>query len=248
MDVIVSSENTLIKTVIKLKQRKYRYEYGKFVLEGYRLIKDSVKNDVDVIVIVSESKYKEYAYEFANVVTVSDRLFDKISDTVNSQGIIAVVPLPEFKDKPHSRLCLYLDGIRDPGNLGAIVRTAAACGFCDIVLCDCVDVFNPKAIRSSMSAFRHCNFILATDDKSQLDGYTLVCADANGKSIAEIGSNAVDGRLCLIIGNEANGISDSMKRRADVTVALPMENGVESLNAAVGASVIMYYLRYLKSY
>lgn len=95
MDVIVSSENTLIKTVIKLKQRKYRYEYGKFVLEGYRLIKDSVKNDVDVIVIVSESKYKEYAYEFANVVTVSDRLFDKISDTVNSQGIIAVVPLPE---------------------------------------------------------------------------------------------------------------------------------------------------------
>lgn len=247
MDVITSSDNPLIKTVIKLKQRKYRYKYGKFILEGYRLIKDSVSDGFDIKVIVAESKYSEYVDKFDNVIAVSDRLFDKISETVNSQGIIAIAPLPEFKDKPHSRLCLYLDGIGDPGNLGTIIRTACACGFTDIVLSDCVDVFNPKTIRSSMSAFRHCNFILANDDGKQLDGYTLVCADAGGQSIVRERTNLQDKSLCLIIGNEANGISEAMRKRADVIVSLPMENGIESLNAAVSASVIMYYLRYLKN-
>lgn len=246
MDIITSSENSLIKTIIKLKQRKYRYEYGKFVLEGYRLIKDFIDeaNSDAVKIVTKESKYFQFCDKFENVIPVADRLFDKLTDTVSSQGIIAVAAMPEFKDKPTGRLCLYLDAVSDPGNLGTVIRTAAACGFCDIVLHNCVDVYNPKTIRSSMSTFKHCNFILSAGDMSQLDGYTVVCADMDGDNIVNAASALRDKKICLVIGSEATGVGDEMLRYCDVTVALPMDNGVESLNAAVSAGILMYYLRF----
>ena len=251
MNIIESGENSLIKTVIKLKERKYRYQYGKFVLEGYRLIKDSLLggfSDCGYIVVIAQSRYNDYCAEFKNITVVSDRLFEKISETVNSQGILAIVDIPEFKTAFSSDMCLYLDRVRDPGNLGTIVRTAAACDFHDIILDDCVDLFNPKTVRSSMSAISACGFFHSADSAQlKSSGYVILAADAKGEDIRAVSRNIKNSKVCLIIGNEANGIKDELKRSADISVALPMENGIESLNASVSAGILMYYLKYFNS-
>ena len=244
MDIISSADNSLVKTVGKLKTRKYRYETGKFVLEGYRLVKDAVARgkSTEFKIILSQSNAARYAGEFPQAVVLSDQLFEKLTDTVTSQGIMAIAPIAPFSEAPKSSFCLYLDRIRDPGNLGTIIRSAAACGITDIILDDCVDVYNPKTIRSSMSAYAHCDFILATP--SVTDGYSIVCADMNGEDIRSAALKISGGPMCLVIGNEANGVSKELLSRADAVVSLPMCKGVESLNAAVSASVAMYAFKY----
>lgn len=246
MEVISSSENTFIKKVSKLKDKKFRCEYGEFLLEGYRLIKDVLASGIvsNLQIIAAESRYEEYKNEFDCLTVVSDKIFEKLSDTVNSQGIAAVSPLPKLKSVVQSEYCLYLDRVRDPGNMGTIIRTAAACGFKDIILDNCVDVFNPKTIRSSMSAYLYCNFIEGIDAETlKENGYIIICGDMKGANITEFKYNDRH-NTCLVIGNEANGISNSLMLQADYTVALPMSAGVESLNASVSAGVLMYYLKY----
>lgn len=249
MEIINSPNNNLVKIAVKLKERKYRYEYGKFLLEGYRLVKDAlnsyVMSDVAYQIFLSESKYVDYADEFPNAVVVCDKLFDRISDTVNSQGIIAIAAMPEFKEFPKSDLCLFLDRVRDPGNLGAIIRTAAASGFCDIVLNDCADVYNSKTTRSSMSAYLNCNFIRSCDLSKLRDlGYYSVCAALCGENIFETELPLKEKKICLIIGNEANGIDKQIIENADISVSLPMGAGVESLNASVSAGILMYFIKF----
>lgn len=217
-------------------------------MEGYRLVSDAFRalgDDVHKLkVIVSESHLNRYGDGFGDVTVMSDNIFDKISDTVSSQGIIAVADIPPFEKRPVGKFCLYLDRVRDPGNLGTIIRTAAACDFNDIILHDCVDVYNPKTIRSSMSAYAHCRFIIDDLSDDLTAGYTVLCADANGTDIRDDIRNIADKKVCLVIGNEAQGVGEDMRKRADLTVSLPMNCVVESLNAAVSASVIMYNLRY----
>lgn len=246
MNIISSADNSLVKAIGKLQKRKYRQETGKFVLEGYRLVKDAFSNNpAELKIILAESKASEYLVRFPNATVLSDILFEKNCDTVNSQGIMAIAPIAPYIIEPTSDFCLYLDRVRDPGNLGTIIRTAVACGFRDIVLDDCVDVYNPKTIRSSMGAFFHCNFVLPNADIDSR--YLVVCADARGTDIRKVPKMPTDKKLCLVIGNEANGIGDALKARADITVSLPMCEGVESLNAAVSASVAMYWFKYFNN-
>ena len=192
--------------------------------------------------ILSESGAKSYLSEFPDAIVLTDCLFEKIADTVNSQGVMAIAPMAPFQNIPSDDFCLYLDRIRDPGNLGTIFRSAAACGIKDIILDDCVDIYNPKTIRSSMGMYTRCNFIPATENVS--DGYMLVCADADGKDIRQATADLRGRPICLVIGNEADGVSKELLSRADLTVSLPMCKNVESLNAAVSASIAMYWFKY----
>ncbi|MCI9031195.1 MAG: RNA methyltransferase [Clostridia bacterium] len=245
MNIISSADNSLVKAIGKLKMRKYRHDMGQFVLEGYRLVKDAFsKNSAELKIILAESKATEYLSEFPQAYVLSEGLFVKCCDTVNSQGIMAIAPLPPYINEATSDLCLYLDRVRDPGNLGTIIRTAAACGFEDIILDDCVDVYNPKTIRSSMGTVFNCNFALS--QKQIGEDYSVVCADAKGTDIRDVSKISNGKKICLIIGNEANGISEDLKSRADITVSLPMCEGVESLNAAVSASIAMYWFKYFR--
>lgn len=219
-------------------------------MEGYRLVHDVIACGDSLYapktIVVAERTYERFSGEFPDAVVISDRVFDKISDTINSQGILAISPIPQFDGKLKGKFCLYLDRIRDPGNLGTILRTAVACGFTDIILDDCVDVYNPKTIRSSMSAFTRCNFISAETFVFPKE-MTLVYADMRGESISEVACSLRGKEVCLIIGSEADGVSERLRRQANVSVSLPMSDAIESLNAAVSASVIMYYLRYFNN-
>lgn len=243
--MITSLDNNLIKKITKLSKKKYRDEYNSFIIEGYRSVKDSLMLLEIEKVVLSETAQLKYGYEFENYEIVSDNVFAKISETENSQGVLAIA-LKKNTQNHYSDYCLFLDRVRDPGNFGTILRTAVACGFNTIYCNDCVDAYNPKVVRSSMSAIAKLDLININEsilDDLKAKGYLIVCADMNGKDIF---NNTIQfEKVCLIAGNEANGVSDLVVSKTDEIVSLPMEN-IESLNVSVATAVIMYQLKYNK--
>ncbi len=237
---IVSRSNALIKKIRKLRDKKYREQFGEYVAEGKRWVSDALRICPQNVVAVLCSS--DTRCEYADFV-IEASLFAELADTENSQGVIAVMRIPTFSHSPSGNHCLFLDRVRDPGNMGTIIRTAVAAGYTDIVLRDCVDVFNSKVIRSSMTGILSAN--LHFDSKlSDLKecGYTVVAADLQGENIFETDFAAQ--KVCLVIGNEANGIDPLLLQQCDKTVTIPMEDEIESLNAAVSAGILMYQLKY----
>ena len=240
--VITSLDNAKIVEVAKLADKKYRRLTGQYVIEGARLISDALKHGAKLVAVyVRESNAGDY--NFVDQTVVSDRVFAKMCDTVNSQGVLAVVERKSTEDltKPTGN-CLVLDGLQDPGNVGTLIRTAVACGFTDIYAVNSVDLYSPKVLRSAMSA-HFCVKLHELDSIEQafelLNGVQTVSAHMGG---ANVFSTKFAKRVALILGNEGNGLSDYSLKHAAKTVALPMENGFESLNVAVAGSVIMYQI------
>ncbi len=241
MEVVTSLSNALVKRVNKLKQKKYRAEYGEFLVEGYRNVKDTAYFAPESVVgvILGERAQLRYGGEFSELPTtvVSDSVMEKLSDADSSQGVISInkIKNSEFPN----RNCVFLDRVRDPGNVGTILRTAVAAGY-DVVLDDCCDVYSPKVVRAAMSAVLKCRIgenIELSEIKAA--GYTVIVADMDGGDV--FSSKHPNGKYCIVIGNEANGVCDSVLSLADEILSVPQE-GVESLNAAVAAGVMMFAL------
>ena len=198
---------------------------------------------------------------------VSDEVFAKMSDTKTPQGILAVVrknaavslPVPEAGDGKRNSTgpLLVLENIQDPGNLGTILRTSEAAGACGIVLCgNMADVYQPKVVRSTMGSIFRVPVLQAetlyghapeTPPEEEIiplarhlrtSGYRIVCADMGG----DTDYDAFDWKqpVALVIGNEANGLSDAAKKEADVLLRIPMAGKNESLNAAVATAVLLF--------
>ena len=239
--IITSHDNGKIAEIVKLSQKKYRRQYRRYVIEGARLVHDAIKYGAKVVsVYVSESSASEF--HFDGQVVVADRVFAKIADTVSTQGVLAVVEMDDDCLLPPVGNCLVLDGLQDPGNVGTLIRTAAACGFTDVYAAGSVDLYSPKVLRSAMSAHFCVKLHELESIESAfalLDGVETVCADMGGSNVFE---SKFGGKTALVLGNEGNGLSDYAKAHATRSVALPMANGFESLNVAVAGSVIMYQI------
>lgn len=242
MEIITSVENKTVKHIAKLKQKKYRDEYGEFFVEGYKNVLDSCKAAPSSVktVVLAESKIP-LADEFTDVkiTIVADGVFAKLSETENAQGVLSVHAVP--KSAFPVRRCVLLDRVRDPGNLGTIIRTAVACGY-DVVSNNGAEIYSPKVTRSGMSAILKCS--IGSDippEELKAAGYELIVADMCGENVFSAVSPKE--KHCIVIGNEADGVSAAIKAVADRTLALPQEN-MESLNAAVAASVMMYVLKF----
>ena len=239
--VITSHDNAKIAEIVKLSQKKYRRLAQRYVIEGARLVHDAISHGAKVRgIYVAESAASDF--NFDGQVVVADRVFAKISDTVNSQGVLAVVEMVEDLLEPPTGNCLVLDGLQDPGNVGTLIRTAAACGFADIYAVNSVDLYSPKVLRSAMSA-HFCVRLHEIDSIEQafalLSSCEITCADMGGSNVFE---TEFAGKTALVLGNDGNGLSDYSRSHAARTVALPMANGFESLNVAVAGSVIMYQI------
>ena len=176
------------------------------------------------------------------VTRVSDDVFRFLSDEKTPQGISARVKIPtKTLEKPQGK-CLLLDGVADPGNVGAIIRTANAAGYNEIYLTKtCADPYSPKSVRASMSGvfFTKLYFGERAEILSVLQGMPIVVADMDGENVFAFCSPKT---FALVIGNEANGVSDEAFSKATHTVKIPMQATQESLNAAVSAGIIMYVL------
>ena len=244
MKEITSKDNAIFRHALGLKDKRGRDAAGEYLAEGERLVLDLFQYgfSADIRYILAEKRmYDRHSTAFSGVETycITDRLAEKLSDTENGQGLFAVVKIPG--SRPFSGdSALFLDRVRDPGNLGTVIRTAAAMGFKDIALSGCADPYAPKVVRAAMGCVPKVNLVRAADlAEIRRAGYVVVCADMNGTPLRRFSRPQ---KLCLVIGNEADGISEAVKALADAAVSIETE-GVESLNASVAAAILMYELR-----
>lgn len=240
--MITSRSNIQIKKIRKLlSSAKERKASGLFVTEGLRLTGEVPEELMDSVYI--SSGLKADVSWLKNAETVDKDIFESISDTVNPQGILAVVRQPEWEVKYNGRgKVLLLDGIRDPGNLGTIIRTAEAAGVDAVFMSpDCVDLYNPKVIRSTMGSIFRVP-VVSSDLICVIGGLKNAGRKVYGTSLAASKSfrEADLSEAAIVIGSEANGISDAVAEAVDENIMIPMAGQVESLNAAVSAAILMF--------
>lgn len=243
--IITSKNNPLIKMLCQLKTPKGRNELGLFLAEGEKLTDEALNSSFTVrhIIISQDSKFDVSRYiGKANIVKVSGEVYKKISNEVTPQGIAAAVEVKTAK-LSDNLAALLLDGISDPGNLGTIIRTAAAVGIDDICLYNCLCPYNPKCVRASMGGIFHVNLLPIDLFGIKNLNKPIICADLNGENLFEFKPPP---SYVLAIGSEANGLSKEVKDLSKYFVKIPMTDRAESLNAAVAASIIMYDLKYKK--
>ena len=234
--VIESTSNQKYKYISKLKNKKYRDIENSFIVESKKLVEEAISSaDVDFI-FLSENNVS-YKTDIDKIV-LSETLFNKLSSFKNPDGFGAVVKKKEAKDIRSSRV-LLLDHLNDPGNMGTIIRSAEAFGFKDIIItAGTVDIYNEKTLRASMGSIFRLNIKETSIDEISIlkKSYKIVAADMGGY---DINKYEINEDLILAIGNEANGLSEEVRNITDSFVKIPMQGEIESLNAAIAASILM---------
>lgn len=250
--MITSTSNPQVKRLLQLqKKSKARNEEKVFLVEGLRMFSEVPKERVEKVYI-SESLYnrKKLVQDLRDfdVEILSDSVFSHVSDTKTPQGILCIVRQKTydlekiFKIKnPHF---IILDNLQDPGNLGTIVRTAEGAGVDAVFLSkESVDIYNPKTIRSTMGSIYRMPVIYVEDLLKLLktlknQGILSYAAHLEGERSYDL-ENYQTG-TAILIGNEGNGLREEVANAADIRVKIPMQGQVESLNAAVAATVFMF--------
>ena len=241
--MISSKQNSLVKEIRSLRDKKNRDTLGVFVVEGVKPVKEAIDLSLSIREIVcAENKAEQFFGCPFRVEVVSNQVFDYISEEKTPQGVLAVVYKNDGVLKSPQGSCLLLDGVADPNNVGAIIRTAVASGYKDIYMTlDCADAYSQKAVRCSMSGVFRAQIMRGElDELLKVINVPIVVADMNGENVFE---SQIKDKFCLVIGNEGRGVSVALKEKADITVSIPMENGMESLNAGVSAGILMYNLK-----
>lgn len=255
--MITSSSNVQIKNLVKLqKNARTRREQNAFVTEGKKMFEEAKALGVVKRAYVSESylnalEVSEEEY-FKGIVyeVVEEKVFKEAADTMTPQGIMAIVEKPAYTleemisgDKVH---LVLLENLRDPGNLGTIMRTAEGAGITGIIMSkETVDLFNPKVVRSTMGSIFRVPFLYVEDlveitKELKEKGISIVATDLQGKN--NYHKEKYGKKAGIVIGNEAQGISEAMRESANVLVKIPMCGKLESLNASVAAGIMMYEL------
>ena len=223
-----------------IQEKKGRKEQGFFLVEGVKMVSECKRSGLEIgRTFVSES-YRGETDE--NAICVSDEVFAFLSDEKTPQGILCSVRIPKPSLCPPKESCLLLDGVSDPGNMGAIIRTANAAGYGEIYLVGCTDPYSPKSVRASMSGIFFVRIYTGTREAvlEALSGLPILAADMDGENIF---SFRPPEKFALAIGNEANGISEEVFRKAQHKLKIPMRAAQESLNAGIAAGIAMYLLK-----
>lgn len=258
MQTITSKDNELIKHIRKLKDKKYRDESNEYVVEGVKLVEEAVKENAKIKqIIVCEDTTRTYEIpthimlEIAKYecISVSDKIFNIITQVTNPQGIMAIIEknAQNAKIDYTQDIIVVLDDVQDPGNLGTILRTVDSIGLNQIIVSKgTADAFNSKVVRSTMGAIFRIKIIevenLAQAIKEMRKHHfkLMVTSLQTKNSIYDIDFY----KKIIVIGNEANGVSKEIQDMADEKAKIPMLGRTESLNVSVAAGVVMYeYVR-----
>ncbi|MGL5312771.1 MAG: TrmH family RNA methyltransferase [Peptostreptococcaceae bacterium] len=258
--MITAKDNDKVKYTKSLLKSKNRNKESKFIIEGYRILTLAIECNakIDYVFINEDFEKKQEHTEFLEVLKnknintykTTNKIFNELVDTENTQGILAVVKFKqrtiEENLKEDHRFVLILDRIQDPGNMGTIIRTADAAGVDAIIaLKGCVDIYNPKVIRSTMGSIFDMNIINTTQEEAvrllKLKNFDIVSSYLDTNNYY----NTVEYnyKVALVIGNEANGINDELVSKSDVLVKIPIYGKAESLNAAISSAILMYEIK-----
>lgn len=247
METISSLHNPKVRSWRSLKERKGRDVLHAFLVEGSKMVAEALSSDFTVdALLVRENDPPAFSSDPSiPVYALTENVFQSVCDTKTPQGIAAVVHMGSRQVT--GKMILALDGIQDPGNMGTLIRTADAAGFTGIMLStDCVDVFSPKVLRATMGSIFRMGLSFPSslaDTLAELrdsGGFSIISSQLDGDPFFE--RDHISPPLVLIVGNEGNGISETVRKTATHRYSLPMRGGAESLNAAVAAGIMMYDL------
>lgn len=250
-----------LKTLTKLNQKKYRREFGAFIVEGKKGVLDAINSKSSVIQLVATASFIQQQKEFCNkpevvaflrnqkvlIVAASD--FSQVTETVTPQGIAAVVEISTFslEDLKKGQLLVLLEDIRDPGNLGTMIRTADWFGIAGILLAGGADPYQPKVVRSSMGSLFHIPLFISEnvlEEVSQLKaaGFQLIVTRPETEE-TELLPSPSQQKQCIVFGNEARGTSPQLDALADRSLSIKKFGQAESLNVAVSFGIVMNEVR-----
>lgn len=250
--MITSGSNAQVKNIIQLNTKgKVRREQGLFVVEGIKMFREAPVEWIHKVYVAEElyntglwkSELAKYSVE-----VVQDKVFRQMCDTKTPQGILTVLHQPSYSAEEilsrQSPLLILLEDLQDPGNVGTILRTAEGAGVDGIFLTkNCVDLFNPKTIRSTMGSiyrmpFQYVDDAMEFTDLLKVRGISVYAAHLEGKNSYE--EEDYTGKAAFLIGNEGNGLSDGLAEKASHLIRIPMAGKVESLNAAMACGILVY--------
>ena len=267
-EIIKSRQNPTVKWASSLSQKKHRDEYGVFIAEGEKLTVEAAEAGLEIThVFVMESRrervmariedaFGSEKYKNTSLVVLADDVFEKISTEKAPQGVISVIKYLDFFREldiiykedfflAEGERALALSSVRDPGNLGSVIRSAVAFGVDHIILSgDSADIYNPKTVRSAMGSLYRVKVTTVNDLASFVisakeNGRRVFAAELseNAKPLGEVGATSTD---VFMIGNEGHGIPAELSAITSGSVYIPISKRTESLNAAVAAAIFMW--------
>ena len=246
MKYIYSKDNKEFKKYKSLLVKKHRDKAGEYLVEGQRFVDQAILQNQEISAVIIEQSHEDLIEQYSNmtVVILDDTCFKELSDTVHSQGIIAIVKKKISCEIEYERPILVLDRIQDPGNLGTIIRTAVAAGISQVALSKMtVDPYNPKVVRSTAGALYSIDLIESQDLNEMIKNLKQRDYQIIGTTMgANRHFDAVEYGLktAIIIGNEGNGISEDILEQTDFNISIPLFGEVESLNASIAAAIVLY--------
>jgi TrmH family RNA methyltransferase len=257
-EIITSSQNKYMKHLKSLHSKKNRDQIGQYIIEGFKLVEEALEyHKPFYLMLLSEVTSKSVEGEAlmrkceeANIPVYvgSEKVFAEASEMDTPQGILAVIykKEPNIEEVIHNQRLniVILDEVRDPGNVGTIIRTADACGINAVVLSKgCVDLYNGKTIRATMGSMFHIPVFTEIDIIEliiRLKSLGAIVLGADPHSSISCIDVETDSSTAIIIGNEANGLRDEVKAATTKNITIPMPGKAESLNAGVAAAILMY--------
>lgn len=251
-DVIVSCSNSTVIRFSKLRESKYRRSEKLFLCEGLKLVREAfsagivsyllIREDFDIEIISGFKGVMDYS-----IIRLAEKPFAKISSENSPQGIIAVCKTSIVSNDLNDLCCKRVfacNSVRDPGNLGTIIRTAASLGFETVLLSDCADIYNSKTVRSSMGALFHIGIVEVPQIIEAIDFLKncgrRVFSAALDRDSKQLGSFKLLSDDVFVVGNEGHGLSDEIIFRTDETVFIPISNCIDSLNVAIASALILW--------
>ncbi len=243
---ITSTKNQTYKFIKSLKNKKTRVKSGVFTVEGIKSVNDAINAKMDISFIAISDKL-DIEFEAKEVYRVSDNIFSALCDTDSPQGVIAVINTPKKKEiSLDEKLYLYCDHVSDPGNMGTIIRICDAVG-CSLMLSpECADIYSPKTVRSSMGSFFHTKIIENVTYQELLElknqKFSLFAGALNENTV-DFCDDIYGEKNIIIVGNEANGVSEELLSLCDRCVKIPIYGNAESLNVAIAAALLLYKVK-----
>jgi len=240
-----------IKHLRSLKQKKYREKYNEFLIEGFRVIKFALESDSQLKTLFLTDRFNssyssdpimdKIKNKIESIKIIDEKIMRKITNTETPSGISALCSLPKLNRdiKSLNGPGLFLDSIADPGNLGTICRTALWFGVNNIILSEkCVDPFNPKVLRGGMGSHFFLKFYSISIKNLSENNYKIIGTDTLGIPINEYNWEKTD-KWVLVLGGEAQGISQENRILLDETISIPKYGHGESLNVAISGAILL---------
>ena len=245
MTIITSKANSVVKNAKKLHQKKYRK--SSYLIEGWHLFEEAVQAGVTIEKIFALVEYEDKLVDYPQTVFVTEEILLDLADSQTPQGIVAIVQkeeehLPDLSQGKY----LFLEDVQDPGNVGTMIRTADAAGFSGVIVSSkSADIYSLKTLRSMQGSHFHLPIYRMSVEKfleeAKKSGLPILATtlSQNSKDYREL--DCLED-FALVMGNEGQGISPFMTDQADRLVHISMKGQAESLNVAIAAGVLMFYL------